>query len=186
MNTFLTLLVQWLGAVFSHPDLIGTLAIVGKTAAVYVFVVLGLRLLGKRELGQMSVHDLVLIVVIANSVQNAMLGHDVTLVGGLASALTLLVINRGATELLVRHAQVRHWLVGEPVLIVRDGQLLWGPMRREGITRDLVLAAMREHGIGQLEDVQLAVLEIDGSISVVAKEAQVHRTRRRFRGLRVE
>jgi uncharacterized membrane protein YcaP (DUF421 family) len=179
------LFVQWLGAVFSHPDLIGALVIAGKTAAVYSFLLVGLRLLGKRELGQMSVYDLVLIVVIANAVQNAMLGEDNTLAGGLVAALTLLVMNRAFTWLLVRHPELRHWMIGSPVLIVRDGHLLWEAMRREGMTRDHVLAAMREHGIGQLENVQMAVLEVDGAISIVPKEASVHRTHRRFRGLRV-
>ncbi len=179
------LLSQWLGTVFSHPDLAGALAIAAKTAVIYLFLVVGLRLLGERELGQMSVYDLVLVVVIANSVQNAMVGQDTTLLGGLVAALTLPLMNRGFTWLLIRHPEIRHWMVGEPVLIVRDGHLLGGIMNREGVTRDHVLAAMREHGIGRLEDVQMAVLEVDGAISIVPKEATVQRTHRRFRGLRV-
>jgi uncharacterized membrane protein YcaP (DUF421 family) len=176
---------QWLAAVFSHPDLAGAFIIAGKTGIIYVFLVVGLRLLGERELGQMSIYDLVLIVVIANSVQNAMVGQDTTLVGGIVSALTLLVLNRVFTWFMLRNPRIRQWMIGEPVLILRDGHLLPGPMRKEGITREHVLAAMREHGIGQLENVQMAVLEVDGSISIVPKESNVQRTRRRFRGLRV-
>ncbi len=176
---------QWLGEVFSHPDLPGALAIAGTTALIYVFLVAGLRLLGKRELGQMSIYDLVLIVVIANSVQNAMVGQDTTLVGGLVAAITLLIINRIFTLALLRSPKIRHLMLGEPVLIVRNGHLLPGPMRREGVTRDHVLAAMREHGIGDLGNVQMAVLEEDGAISIVPKDATVQRTHRRFRGLRV-
>ncbi len=179
------LLAQWLASVFSHPDLGGALVIAGKTAVVYIFVIVGLRLLGKRELGQMSVYDLVLIVVIANSVQNAMVGQDTSLVGGLVAALTLLLLNRAFTWLMLGHHEIRHWMLGEPVLIVRDGHLLQAPMRREGITREHVMAAMREHGIGELEQVQMAVLEVNGSISIVPKEAAIHRTRRHFRGLKV-
>ncbi len=176
---------QWLAQVFSYPDPLGALVIVGKTAIVYVFLIVGLRLLGKRELGQMSVYDLILIVVIANSVQNAMIGQDNTLGGGLVAALTLLVLNRAFTWLMVQSDAIRRWMTGDPVLIVREGHLLKDAMRREGITSEHVMAAMREHGIGDLKNVQMAVLEADGSISIVPKEASVHRTHRRFRGLRV-
>jgi Predicted membrane protein len=179
------MLSQWLSAVFSHPDLLGALIIAGKTALIYLFLIFGLRLLGKRELGQMSVYDLVLIIIIANAVQNAMLGNDNTLVGGLVAALTILLLNRVFTWFIVRHPKFNNFMLGVPVLIVRDGKLLKKPMEREGVTREHVLAAMREHGIAELEKVQIAVLEVDGSISIVAEDAQVHRTRRRFKGLRV-
>jgi uncharacterized membrane protein YcaP (DUF421 family) len=69
---------------------------------------------------------------------------------------------------------------------VRAGHLLWGAMKKEGLTREHVMAAMREHGIGVLDDVQMAVLEVNGEISIVPKEASVHRSRRHFRGLRVQ
>jgi len=83
---------HWLADVFSHPNPLGLLIIAGKTTAVYLFLVLGLRLLGKRELGQMTVYDLVLLIVLANSVQNAMVG-DTTLAGGLVAGTTLLILN---------------------------------------------------------------------------------------------
>src|SRR5271157_6001356 len=172
---------QWLSAVFSHPDLAGILAIAGKTAFIYLFLIFGLRLLGKRELGQMSVYDLVLIIVIANAVQNAMLGNDNTLVGGLVAALTILIMNRILTWFIVRQPNFKNFLLGIPVLIVRDGIMLTGPMDRAGITNENVLAAMREHGISDIERVQMAVLENDGSISIVPAESPVHRTHHRFR-----
>ncbi len=179
------LLIQWLAQVFSHPDLPGALAIAAKTALIYLFLIAGLRLLGRRELGQLSIYDLVLIVLIANSVQNAMVGQDTTLIGGIVAAITLLIINRSFTWMMLKNPKIRHFMIGEPLLIVKDGELLWGNMRREGITREHVLAAMREHGIGNLDEVQMAVLEVDGTISIVQKEATVHRTQRRFRGVRV-
>jgi uncharacterized membrane protein YcaP (DUF421 family) len=179
------LLAQWLGLVFSHPDLTGALVIAAKTAVIYVFLIIGLRLLGKRELGQMSVYDLVLIVVISNSVQNAMVGSDTTLVGGLVAALVLLVINRLLTWFMIQDPRFGRWISGDPVLIVRDGVLLDQALRREGVSRDEVLAACREHGISRLSDVQMAVLEPDGAISIVPRQSTVHRTQRHFRGLRV-
>ncbi len=179
------MLAQWLGVVFSHPDLNGALVIAAKTAVIYVFLIAGLRLLGKRALGQMSVYDLVLIVVISNAVQNAMVGSDTTLVGGLVAALVLLAINRALTWLMVQNPRFGRWISGDPVLIVRDGELLEQPMRREGVGRDQVLAACREHGIANIDDVQMAVLEPDGAISIVPRQSKVHRTQRHFRGLRV-
>jgi uncharacterized membrane protein YcaP (DUF421 family) len=80
--------------------------------------------------------------------------------------------------------KLRHWVEGEPVLIVREGKLLKDCMKKEGVTREHVMAAMREHGIGELDKVQMAVLEVDGTISIVAKDAEVHRTRHRFRGIK--
>ncbi|MGH2459220.1 MAG: DUF421 domain-containing protein [Chloroflexota bacterium] len=180
------MLGQWLGDVFSHPDLYGALAIAAKTAVIYVFLVVGLRLIGKRELGQMTIYDLVLIVVLANSVQNAMVGPDTTLVGGLVASVTLLSLNRLFTFLLVRYPRLEQRMVGEPILIVRDGRILWGQLRRAGLTRELLMAALREHGVGRLEDVKMAVLEVDGTISVVPREAIVHRTRHHFRALHID
>ncbi len=179
------MLSKWLSDVFSHPDLLGVLVIASKTAFIYLFLIFGLRLLGKRELGQLSVYDLVLIVVIANAVQNAMVGNDNSLGGGLTSAVVILLLNRMFTWMMVQHPGLQNWLIGQPVLIVRDGQMLREPMRKEGITPEHIMAAMREHGIGDLNNVQIAVLEVDGTISIVPKEAQVHRTHRHFKGLRV-
>jgi uncharacterized membrane protein YcaP (DUF421 family) len=180
------LLSQWLALVFSHPDLVGATVIAAKTAVIYLFVAAGLRLLGTRTLGQMSIYDLVLIVVVANSVQNAMVGRDNSLGGGIVAAMTLFMLNRAFTFLFVQRPEIRRWLTGEPILIVCDGQLLAGPTSRAGLTRDNIMAAMREHGIDSLEDVQMAVLEVDGTISIVPKDARVQRTRRDFRGLRIQ
>ncbi len=180
-----SLLTQWLASALAFPDPAGAIAIALKTAVIYLFLIIGLRLLGQRELGQMSIYDLILIIVIANSVQNAMIGQDTTLGGGLIAALTLLVLNRVFTWLTLTHPRVRHWLIGEPILIVKDGNPLEGAMRRQGITIEQLRAAMREHGIDKLSDVQMAVLEIDGTLSVVPKEAEVHRTHHRIKGIRL-
>ncbi len=180
------MLAQWLSQVFSGPDLLGALTIAGKTAVIYIAMILGLRLLGKRELGQLSIYDLVLIIVISNSVQNAMVGSDTTLLGGLVAALTLLILNRLFTWFMQRSDTISGWMEGEPTLLVRDGKLIKSQMQKEGVTTEHVLAAMREHGIGELSQVQMAVLEVDGSISIVAKDAQIHRTHHRLRGMRVQ
>jgi uncharacterized membrane protein YcaP (DUF421 family) len=175
---------HWLGEVFSYPDPATALSIAAKTLLLYVFVVAGLRIVGTRELGQMSTYDFVLIVVIANAIQNALVGGDNTLAGGLISALTLLLANRLITWLLTHFDWLEHRLIGEPILLVSEGRLQWQPMRREGVTRDELMAGLREHGIASPDEVRMAVLEVDGTISVVPKEATVHRSRHRIRGLK--
>jgi uncharacterized membrane protein YcaP (DUF421 family) len=177
---------KWLADVFSHPQTVAdALSIAGKTTVIYIFLVLGLRLLGKRELGQMNIYDLVLIIVLANAVQNAMVGSDNSLVGGIIAAITLLVLNRLFTLLLARSPRLERAMVGEPTLILNDGQFIPDHMQREGVTREQVLAAMREHGIDNPEECHMCVLEVDGTISVVPKEATVHKTRHHFKALRL-
>ena len=176
---------DWLSQVFSHPSLNGAIGIVGKTTVVYLFLVVGLRLLGKRELGQMTIYDLVLLIVLANAVQNAMVGNDSSLGGGIISAVTLLVINRLFNFVLSRSPKLEHLMVGEPTLIVNDGVIIENRLRREGVTHEQLMAALREHGLDDLNDVHLAILEVDGTISVVPIESTVHRSRRHFKALRL-
>jgi len=176
---------KWLADVFTHPDLKGSLEIAAKTTVIYFFLVAGLRLLGKRELGQMNIYDLVLIIVLANAVQNAMVGNDNSLIGGLVAAITLLIWNRLFAVALVRSPKLECAMVGNPTLIVNDGKLIADHMHREGVTRDQVLEALREHGITRPDECKMCVLEVDGSLSVVPKDAQVHKTRRHFKALRM-
>ncbi len=177
-------MTAWLSQVFSHPGMGAVAAIAAKTAIIYLCVVVGLRLLGSRELGEMTAYDFVLVVVIANAVQNALVGGDTTLAGGLVSAIVLLLANRAFTWLLNRSHWLERQMIGEPVVIVSDGHMHWKRMQREGLTRDEVMAGLREHGIASLDDVRMVVLEVDGSISVIPKQATVHRVRRHIKGLR--
>jgi uncharacterized membrane protein YcaP (DUF421 family) len=174
-----------LSQIFDHPTLHGALVIAAKTAVIYVFLVAGLRLLGKRELGQMSLYDLVLIIILGNAVQNAMINNDNTLGGGIVAAVVLLVLNRALNALIVRSKRAERALVGEPVMFVHDGHTIPDRMKRQGITEEQLDAALREHGIDDLADVALAVLEVDGSISVVPRQATILRSRRHYRGLRL-
>jgi uncharacterized membrane protein YcaP (DUF421 family) len=171
--------------VFDHPSWHGAGVIAVKTATVYVFLVAGLRLFGKRELGQMSVYDLVLIVVLGNAVQNAMINNDNTLGGGVVAATVLLLLNRALNVLIARSARVERALVGEPVVIVSDGVPLEAAMRRQGITRDELDAALREHGYESLEGVHAVILEVDGTMSVIPRQSTITKTRRHYRGLRL-
>ena len=171
--------------IFDAPSLSGAAIIAAKTAVIYLFLILGLRVLGKRELGQMSLYDLVMIIVLGNAVQNAMINNDNTLVGGLVAATVLLVLNRLFNVLSFHSKTIERLMVGEPVLIISDGALLPAPMKRQGITEEQVLAALREHGMDQVADVHMAVLEVDGTISVVPSGSNVLKTKRHFRALRL-
>jgi len=171
--------------VFDHPSWHGAGVIALKTLAVYAFLVLGLRLLGKRELGQMSLYDVVLIIILGNAVQNAMINSDNTLGGGVVAAAVLLAANRVLNEVLSRSNRAQRLLVGEPVLIATDGKVLVEQMRREGITPEQLDAALREHGFESLDGVHSVILEVDGSMSVIPRQAPILRTRRHYRGLRL-
>ena len=146
------------------------LEVIGRSSVVYVAILAGLRLAGKREVGQMSPFDLVLLLLISNAVQNAMVGPSTSLSGGLAAAATLLLLNRIVAMLAFRGGRLGHTLRGSPTLLVHDGRLVPDHLRHEELTPADIDQALREHGVGELQDVAQAILEIDGSISVLRRE----------------
>ena len=139
--------------------------IVLRTAVIYMVVLLGVRLSGKREVGQMTPFDLVLLLLISNAVQNAMTGPDNSLVGGVIAALTLLLMNYSVAELSGTNRRFRKLVEGQPTLLIHQGHLLLPHMAKEHVSMDELERALREHGISSYRDVALAVLEVDGSIS---------------------
>ena len=158
-------------------------SIVARTAVVYVALLFGLRVAGKRELGQMTPFDLVVILLIANAVQNAMVGPDTSLTGGLIAAVVLIVLNYGLARARESIPWLRKAVEGTPTLLINDGNFVPGHLRQEGLEPEEVLAAIREHGLDGVADVKVAILEVDGSISIVPKdEKQAHkRTRKKYR-----
>ena len=141
--------------------------IIVRTFAVYLLVLLGVKLLGKKEMGQMSAPDLVLVLLLANAVQNAMVGADSSLGGGLLAAGVLLVLNRVLNMLTFRNARLESFFNGTPTLLVHDGAIIGAHCQREQVTVGDIEMAMREHGLDDLNDVKSAVLEPDGSISII-------------------
>jgi uncharacterized membrane protein YcaP (DUF421 family) len=176
---------DWLAKVFDHPDLMGIGIIAAKTLIIYAFLIAGLRVLGKRELGQMNIYDLVLIIVLGNAVQNGMMNNDNSLVGGLVASTVLLIANRVFNAIMGRSVKVEHLMIGDPVLLVSDGAVMPDRMAREGISHDQLMQALREHGLLNVNEVRMAVLEVDGSISIVPCGAEVLRTKRHFKALRI-
>jgi uncharacterized membrane protein YcaP (DUF421 family) len=152
------------------PEIGSTLVEVAlRTGVVYTFLVIALRVGGKREIGQLSILDLIVLLVIADAVQNAMVGENTTLWGGLVAAGTLLVLDKSLKLLAQRSRGVKRVLEGEPRLLIRNGKLLERAMREEGIDREELETAVRSHGLAAIGDVDFAVLERDGTISVVPK-----------------
>lgn len=143
-----------------------------RASVVYLFMVAAIRLFGKKELSQLSVTDLVFILLISNAVQNAMLGPDTSLAGGVLAALCLFVLNYLLKLLMYRSKKVKSLIEGEPVMLVYKGNLIEDNMSKEKITRDELEAVVREHGVSSVENVELAILEIDGNISVLSKEIE--------------
>jgi len=141
-----------------------------RTSVVYLALLIGIRLTGTRQLGQMSTFDLVLLLIIANAVQNAMVGPDTSLAGGLVAAGVLLVWHAVIQRVRLKSRQVNRLLAGEGIMLIHRGQVLGAHLRRAGITEDDLLQALREHGVASVHDVRLAVLEPDGSISVIRND----------------
>jgi uncharacterized membrane protein YcaP (DUF421 family) len=158
--------------------------IVLRTAAVYLAILLGLRLAGKREIGQMTVFDLVVLLLIANAVQNAMVGPDTSLTGGILAAAVLLALNAIVAWLRLRWPRLRRLIEGSPTLLVLHGEVIADHLRREGLDEETLEAVVREHGVADLSEVEMAVLEIDGSISVIPSGGKTMRVNRPLKYLR--
>lgn len=159
---------------------IGSLLIIAlKSITIYLFIVAAIRLFGKKELAQLSVIDLVFILLISNSVQNAMVGNDNSLLGGIAAATGLFVINYIFKWLLKKFPRFSAVVQGEAVMLVYKGNVLNKNMDKAMLTQDELDAAVREHGVKNCGDVDLAVLEADGNISVLSKDFGLKSSRKR-------
>jgi uncharacterized membrane protein YcaP (DUF421 family) len=165
-----------------------------RAVVVYAFLILILRLTGKRQIGQMSPFDLVLLLVLSNAVQNAMNGGDNTVAAGLILATTLIAFNALVSFLTARSRRMEEWLVGEPEVLIYDGKVIQATLDHEAISLAELQGAMREAGCADFKEVHLATLEMNGQISIVRVEdggtgkPKVHRTanapQRRRRGRR--
>jgi len=161
------------------------LQIMLRTTVIYGVVLLGVRLSGKREVGQMTPFDLTLLLLLSNSVQNAMTGPDTSLLGGVTAAAILLALNFLIAEVSGTNRRFRKLVQGQPSLLVHDGTVITSHMAKEHVSMDELERALREHGISTYHDVALAVLEVDGSISCLKYDeinpaAHTHLARRKF------
>lgn len=160
------------------------LDVILRSAAVYLFMVVALRIFGKKELSQLNTTDVILILLISNSVQNAMVGSNTSLWGGLAAATVLFAINFILKKLMYRFKAFGNFIQQKPEILIHDGNLDFKTLSKLNITSEELKEAMREHGIEYFKDVKLAMLEIDGNISIISGDAslkQTHYKRRKNR-----
>ena len=138
-----------------------------RSVVVFAALLLLLRLTGKRQVGQLAPNDLVLLLILSNAVQNSMNAGDNSLIGGLISATTLVLLNYGVSILVRKSRKVERFVDGRPQILVRDGALFESVLADAGITRAELNGALRQNGCSNLKDVHLAILETNGSISVL-------------------
>jgi uncharacterized membrane protein YcaP (DUF421 family) len=164
---------------------ISPVEIVVRTSIIYLLFLVSLRISGKRQLGQFTLFDIALVLLAANALQPAMTGPDQSITGGAIIVVTIFSLNRIVAEARLRIPMIQRLLEFEPTIIGRNGKWLKDQMEEQGLDLDDVQAALREHGLIRVEQMKLAVLEEDGSISIVPAAGedtpQAKRRRRRYK-----
>lgn len=150
--------------------------IIIRSAFVYLFMLIALRIFGKKELSQLNTTDVILILLISNSVQNAMVGSDTSLYGGLAAAAVLFIINFALNKLIYKFKKIGDFMLEKPEILIHDGKLDFKTLSKLNITNDELKEAMREHGVEYFSDVKLAMLEIDGNNSIISDTNTLRQT----------
>lgn len=150
--------------------------IIIRSVSVYFFMVIALRIFGKKELSQLNTTDIILILLISNSVQNAMVGPDTSLLGGLTAAAVLFLVNFLLKKILFRYRKLANLLQDKPEILIHNGKPDYTVLSRLGITHDELMEAAHEHGIEHLTDIKLAILEMDGNISIISGDKNLKQT----------
>ena len=162
------------------PDARTTISIAEKVlrpVLVYLFLVVGLRLAGKRELAQLNAFDLVVLLTLSNTVQNAIIGADNSVLGGVIGAATLLVFNYVVVRFVFAHPRVERLIEGDADVLMRHGTVLEDRLRAEGVTLHELEAASRRQGFASLTEVDKAILESSGGLTFMAKKPRPHEAR---------
>lgn len=152
------------------------LDVVVRSLCVYLFMVIAIRLFGKNQLSQLNAGDVVLLLLISNAVQNAMVGPDTSLQGGLIAALVLFAANFILKRLMFANRKFESFMEEDPVILVRDGKIDITALNKVKITRDELEEAIREHGVDGVQNVKLSILEVDGNISVISEDHENRQT----------
>lgn len=158
------------------------LDIIVRSLVVYLFMIAGIRFFGKNQLSQLNSGDIVLLLLISNAVQNAMVGDNTSLLAGLVAAVVLFIANYVLKRFIFKSEKVRKVLEDEPEILIKDGYINENNLIKEKISVQELQEAVREHGVESFKDVKLSVLEADGNISVITfdkKTNQTHFTRHR-------
>jgi len=141
-----------------------------RSLIVYLFMMFGLRVFGKNQLSQLNAGDVILLLLISNAVQNAMVGPNTSLDGGIFAATVLFLANYLVKKMMFQNEKVKIFIESEPIVLIRDGILMEAEMNKSEISRDEIEESVREHGIEKIEDVKLLILEVDGNISVISTD----------------
>lgn len=160
-------------------DITGYIIIAGKSIVIYLFIIAAIRIFGKKELAQLSVIDLVFILLISNSVQNAMVGTDSSLAGGIVAALGLFICNYIFKLLLRRSEKFSKIVQGEKIILVVGGKLDEVALKKSMLTKEEIEMAVREHGVDTIADADLVILEVDGNITVLSNDYEHKSVRKR-------
>ena len=151
-------------------QLMPMLSIVGRSVAVYTFLLIAFRVLGRKELSQLAIGDIVLLLLISNSVQNAMVGANTSLLGGLCAAAVLLLFNKLIKRINYTNRFYQKIMDQHPEVLIHNGILDFKKLSRWEVTHDELMEALREHGIDNVSEVKWAMLEMDGTISIISKK----------------
>ncbi len=152
------------------------LDIILRSIVVYLFIIIALRIFGKKELSQLNTADIILILLISNSVQNAMIGNDTSLWGGLTAAGVLFAFNFILKKLIYNYKPFSDFMLEKPEILIHDGNLDFKKLGKLNITSEELKEAMREHGVEYFKDIKLAMLEIDGNISIISGKESLRQT----------
>ena len=147
-----------------------------RSVAVYFFMIIALRIFGKKELSQLNTADVILILLISNSVQNAMVGANTSLYGGIIAAFSLFLINSIFKKVMLKSKLIKELVQDKPEILIHNGKTEFKTLARLGITSEELEEAMREHGIEYYKDVKLAMFEIDGNISIISGNENLKQT----------
>ncbi len=142
-----------------------------RPALVYAFLLIAFRIAGKRELGQLTPFDLIVLLTISNVLQNAMIGPDNSLGGGIIGALTVFVLNGLLARLAFRFPRLAEWVDGGPTTLIQDGKIVQENMRREVMTLEELQRSLRHHDLGweDITQIRRALLELDGTVTIQLK-----------------
>ncbi len=142
-----------------------------RPAIVYAFLLIAFRVAGKRELGQLTPFDLIILLTISNVLQNAMIGNDNSLGGGLIGAITLFAVNGILSRLAYRFPRLAQLVDGGPTVLIENGRIIEPNMRHEVMTLEELQRSLRRHDLGweDISQIQRALLELDGTVTVQLK-----------------
>lgn len=150
--------------------------IIIRSTSVYFFMLIALRIFGKKELSQLNTTDVILILLISNSVQNAMVGSDSSLFGGLVAASILFIINFILKRMMYKFKKFSDFVQEKPEILIHDGKMDFKTLSKLNISSEELQEAMREHGVEHFLEVKLAMLEIDGNISIISEKNNLRQT----------